>query len=83
MAYYTAAHGVPFLLTLLNDPPFSPLQGATSHLLRELRAASSPVGPAPQRMAQYCADALASRVAGDGIVRYAAELPRDKEVRHI
>ena len=51
MAYYTAAHGVPFLLTLLPDPPFSPLQGATSHLLRELRAASSPVGPAPQRMA--------------------------------
>ena len=39
------------------------------------------MGPTPQRMAQNFADALASRVAGDGIVRYAAELPIDKEVR--
>ena len=50
-------------------------------MLRELRAASSPVGPAPQRLAHYFANALASRALGDGVQRYAAEVPPNPKVR--
>ena len=57
-----------------------PPQGAIRKLLRELRAAASPVGPAPQRLAHYFANALASRVLGDGAQRYAAEVPQNAQV---
>ena len=67
-------------IRLSPHPLHFPLQGAIHYLLRELRAASSPVGPAPQRLAHYFANALASRVLGDGAQRYAAEVPQNAQV---
>ena len=59
-------------------PPFPPLfQASAAILLHALRAASCPVGPAPQRMAYLFANALASRLAGDGMQRYFKDVPSD------
>ena len=67
------------LTTLLLTPPLSPPQAAIRALLCELESASCPVGPAPQRTAHYFSSALASRVRGDGLQRYLAELPPDPQ----
>lgn len=50
-------------------------------LERELRAAASPLGPAAARLAQFFADALAARVAGDAMQRLVTDFPQDQEVR--
>ena len=57
--------------------PCSPSQDAIHALLRELEAASCPLGPASQRTAHYFATALASRVRGDALQHYLAEVPSD------
>ena len=68
-------HAIP-----LSPSPSSPLsffQASAAILLHALRAASCPVGPAPQRMAHLFANALASRLAGDGMERYFKDVPSD------
>ena len=56
------------------------LQDRIRALERDLRAISSPVGPFNQRIAHYFAEALSSRARGDGILKYATDIPRDREV---
>ena len=72
------------LLISYCSPPFvyvlSCLQDRIRALERDLRAVSSPVGPFNQRIAHYFAEALASRARGDGILKYATDIPRDREV---
>ena len=59
---------------------FSCIQDRIIVLERDLRAISSPVGPFNQRIAHYFAEALSSRARGDGILKYATDIPRDREV---
>ena len=68
-------HAIP-----LSPSPSSPLsffQASAAILLHALRAASCPVGPAPQRMAYLFGEVLASRLAGDGMERYLKDVPSD------